>query len=334
MDSLYLAGDIGGTKTRLALYSPKIGPHKPFVDKTYLSNDFPSLESIVQEFLVDRSEKILSASLGVAGPVIQGRSRITNLRWVIDAKKISQEIDNAPVDLLNDMQSIAFAIPNLKSTDLEQLVPGDPDPQGTIGIVAPGTGLGEGFLVWIGNSYKPFPSEGGHASFGPETSEQLQLLNFLLPRFGHVSFERVCSGIGIINLYTFLKEGVGLEEPEWLRQQLMKEEDLTPVIVQNGLNRRAEICMRALDLFTSILGSEAGNLALKVLATGGIYLGGGLPPRIMPILRQSTFQQSFTSKGRFSTMLTKVPVYVILHPQAGLFGAACHAQSKYSQTGS
>ena len=334
MDSLYLAGDIGGTKTSLALYSPQIGPHLPLAEKTYPSNDFPSLEIIVQDFLADRSEKILSASLGVAGPVIQCRSQITNLRWVVDADKISQEIDDAPVELLNDMQTIAYAIPNLQSTDIEQLIPGESEPKGTIGIIAPGTGLGEGFLVWVGDSYKSFPSEGGHASFGPETSEQLELLNYLMPRFGHVSFERVCSGIGIGNLYTFLLEGIGLNEPDWLRQQLVKEEDPTPVIVQNALNRRTDICMRTLDLFTSILGSEAGNLALKVLATAGIYLGGGLPPRILPILRQSTFHQSFTSKGRFSSMLMKVPVYVILHAQAGLFGAACHAQMRFNQAGS
>ena len=177
--------------------------------------------------------------------------------------------------------------------------------------------------MWNGERYQPFPSEGGHVSFGPETPMQLQLLNYMDPIFGHVSYERVCSGMGIANLYAFLRDKKGLEEPDWLGKQLAEVPDPTPVIAQAALENKAEICTQTMDLFVSILGSEAGNLALKILATGGIYLGGGIPRRVLPLLRGETFKQGFLDKGRFTDMLTRVPVYVITHPHAGVFGAAC-----------
>jgi glucokinase len=324
MNGQYLAGDIGGTKTVLALFSPEQGPHQVLSEETYPSGEYSSLEAIVREFLRNQSGAIRGASIGVAGPVIGGRSSITNLPWVIDSKALSQELGGAPVDLLNDLQAIAYGIPHLKPVDLEMLIPGDPQEQGTIAVIAPGTGLGEGFLVCVRDRYQPYPSEGGHTSFGPETSLELELLNYLLPLFGHVSFERVCSGIGVINLYTFLREAKQLLEPDWLRAALSTANDPTPIIFQAALEGRAEICVQTLELFVSILGSEAGNLALKVLATGGIYLGGGIPPRIRSFLQGEQFRRAFINKGRFADMLTRVPVYLILHKKAGLFGAACH----------
>ena len=320
----FLAGDIGGTKTVLALYSPDLGPNQPLVERTYLSNQYASLVEIVRDFLREEGGSVSGASIGVAGPVIGGRSQVTNLRWVVDAECLSRELGGAPVNLLNDLEAIAAGIPHMPPEDLVTLIPGEPMVHGTIGVVAPGTGLGEGFLVWIGDRYRAYPSEGGHASFGPETPLELELLNFLWPVFDHVSYERVCSGIGMINLYRFLRDGKGLEEPGWLTEALAGAQDPTPVIVQAALADRAEICTKTLELFVSILGSEAGNLALKVLATGGIYLGGGIPPRILPYLRKETFRRSFVDKDRFADMLTRVPVHVIIHRQAGLFGAACH----------
>jgi glucokinase len=324
MDDRYLAGDIGGTKTILALFSPENGPHRPLVEKTYPSNDYATLEEIVCDFLREDPHGVSGASIGVAGPVIGGRSQVTNLRWVVDAVNLSRVLDGAPVNLLNDLEAIAAGIPHMYPEDLATLIPGEPQVHGTIGVIAPGTGLGEGFLVWTGERYRSYPSEGGHSSFGPETPLELELLNYLWPTFDHVSYERVCSGLGMINLYKFLRDGKGLEEPAWLKDALAGTNDPTPVIARAAMAGKAEICTKTLELFVSILGSEAGNLALKVLATGGIYLGGGIPPRILPFLEVENFRRSLVDKGRFADVLTRVPVYVILHRHAGLFGAACH----------
>jgi glucokinase len=324
MEDRYLAADIGGTKTILALFSPTKGPHNPIIEKTYPSNDYDSLEDIVLDFLRGEPDGISGASIGVAGPVIGGKSHVTNLRWIVDAGSLSRVLDGAPVNLLNDLEAITTGIPYLKPLELATLIPGEPQVHGTIAVIAPGTGLGEGFSVWTGERYRSYPSEGGHSSFGPETPVELELLNFLWPTFGHVSYERVCSGLGMINLYRFFRDGKGLAEPAWLKEELAGVNDPTPVIARAALEGKAEICTKSLELFVSILGSEAGNLALKVLATGGVYLGGGIPPRILPFLEMENFRRSFIDKGRFADVLNRVPVHVILHRHAGLFGAACH----------
>jgi len=324
MDEMYLAGDIGGTKTRLALYSVKKGAYDPVEEKTYPSQVYPSLEEIVQIFLSDKPFNLMGASFGIAGPIIGSRARVTNLSWVVEETTLSETIGGAPVNLLNDLHAVASSIPYLNPKDLEVLIPGQPSAQGAKGVIAPGTGLGEGFLVWDGERYQSYPSEGGHASFGPETPLQLELLNYMDPIFGHVSYERVCSGMGIANLYQFLRDGKGLSEPRWLQEEITAAKDPTPIIARAALEDKAEICTRTMDLFVSILGSEAGNLALKVLATGGIYLGGGIPRRILPLLKTDAFRLAFTDKGRFAKMLWDVPVFVITHPKAGVFGAACY----------
>jgi len=195
---------------------------------------------------------------------------------------------------------------------------------GALGVIAPGTGLGEGFLVWGGKRYQPHPSEGGHSSFGPQTPLQLELLNYMDDIYAHVSYERVCSGLGIANLYKFLRDGKGMNEPGWLKDELEDAEDPTPIIAQAALEDKAEICTQTMVLFVSILGSEAGNLALKVMATGGVYLGGGIPPKILPKLKDGTFMASFVNKGRFADMLAQIPVYVILNDKTALFGSACY----------
>jgi glucokinase len=324
MDELYLAGDIGGTKTRLALFSLSASDCEPFEIESFPSQKYASLEDIVLTYLAGKATKLSGASFGIAGPIFSGRAQVTNLSWTVEERKLSEALEGIPVKLLNDLHAIASAVPHLKPQHLMTLIPGEPTPQGAKGVIAPGTGLGEGFLLWDGERYQPYPSEGGHTSFGPETPLQLELLNYLDPIFGHVSYERVCSGLGIRNLYNFLRDGKGFEEPEWLGEQLSEVEDPTPVIAQAALENKAEICTQTMDLFVSILGSEAGNLALKVLATGGIYLGGGIPRRILPLLEGEAFRQGFLDKGRFADMLTRVPVYVITHPAAGVFGAACH----------
>jgi glucokinase len=332
MDEMYLAGDIGGTKTRLALFSTQGNLHDPLEINTYPSQDYASLVDIIREFLGDKPYPLTGASFGIAGPIIENRAQVTNLSWVVDSDIVSKVIGGRPVNLLNDLHAIASGIPYLKPSEMETLISGQPVEHGALGVIAPGTGLGEGFLVWDGKRYQPYPSEGGHSSFGPQTHLQLELLNYMDKFYGHVSYERVCSGLGIANLYKFLRDGKGIKEPSWLNDELAGVDDPTPIIARAALENKSEICSKTMDLFVSILGSEAGNLALKVLATGGIYLGGGIPKRILPLLKTDNFRLAFTDKGRFAKMLWDVPVHVITHPRAGLFGAACHGLLRNGET--
>lgn len=321
---LLLAGDIGGTKTTLALFTPEAGPRRPLAQATFPSREHGSLENIVAQFLTGTNVRVTEASFGVAGPVVQGRAQVTNLPWQADEHALSRALDGAPVRLLNDLDAIAHAVPFLEPSDLETLNEGQPEQHGPLVVIAPGTGLGEAFLVWDGKRYQPFPSEGGHADFAPTTPTQVELLSYLLTRFDHVSYERVCSGKGLPNLYAFLRDSGRFAEPDWLREQLASARDPTPIIVRAALENAAHISSAALRLFVSILGGEAGNLALRVLATGGVYLGGGIPPRILSQLKEPFFMRSFTRKGRFAHLLARVPLHVILNPQVALLGAACH----------
>ncbi len=319
-----LAGDIGGTKTKLGIFSSDEGPRHILFQETYPSEEYESLESIVKEFMSDKETDIASASFGVAGPVLEGRAKITNLSWVIEVAALSDALDGAPVRLLNDLNAISHSIPLLQADDLETLNLGERDTHGAIAVIAPGTGLGEGYLVWDGERYIPSPSEGGHTDFGPTTLEEVDLLNYLQRKFDHVSYELVCSGMGMPNIYAHLKDSGKFTEPSWLKNEIESADDPTPVIVQAATERGADIAVAALERFVSILGSEAGNLALKVLATGGVYLGGGIPPRILPQLKKDIFMQAFTRKGRLSDLLSRVPVDVIMQPEVALFGAAQH----------
>lgn len=319
---MLLAGDVGGTKTVLALFSAEKGAQAPQQEATFASDEYDSLEAIIDQFLKDKGVKLTCAAFGVAGPVVKDRAEITNLPWIIDAATIQQALGLESVYLLNDLEAIATAVPHLKSTDLATINPGKPPAHGPIAVIAPGTGLGEAFSIWSGDRYRACPSEGGHTSFAPATEQQQALLAYLQPRFDHVSYERVCSGKGIPNLYNYLRDSGHYTEPPWLREELATAEDPTPIIVKTALEARADICEATLDLFIEILAGEAGNLALKVLATGGIYLGGGIPPRILPRLKNDSFTAAFLDKGRLADVLTDVPVYVILNPKTALYGAA------------
>jgi glucokinase len=321
---MILAGDIGGTKTILGLFDKEHGPHMPLLEEKFKSDDYPSLKSMVVDFLSRHKAQPELASFGVAGPVHDNRVYVTNLAWEVDGRKLSQALDGSPVYLINDLHSIASAIPTLEEDDLQTLKQGESDEEGPISVIAPGTGLGEAFLFWDGTRYRPIPSEGGHTDFAPATRLELELLAFMQKRFKHVSYERVCSGLGIPNLYQFLRESNRYSEPSWLAEALEQKEEKTPTIVKSAIEGTSELCVAALDLFMAILGSEAGNLVLQVLATGGVYLGGGIPPRILPQLRTGPFLEAFTRKGRFSELLNEVPVLVIVNPKVGLFGAANH----------
>ncbi len=326
---MLLAGDIGGTKTVLSIFSPEQGPNVPLTQKTFSSTAYQSLESMIRDFLqtVDANVEIVAACFAVAGPVFSNRAHITNLSWVIDAENVKSTFGWSNVLLMNDLEAVAYAIPILEPDDIFTISAGNSVSGGNISVVAPGTGLGEAFLTMNDGQYTAHASEGSHASFAPMNSLQAGLLSFLQETMGfeHVSYERVCSGgLGIPNIYRYLKETKFAEEPKWLSEKLAESDDPTPVIMAAALDQNTEcpLCQAVLDLFVSILGAEAGNHALKIMATGGIYLGGGIPPRILPELQKPAFLNALRGKGRFQSMLTNFPVKVILNVQAGLMGAA------------
>ena len=321
--TILLAGDLGGTKTNLAIFTTQTGPHAPLVEATFPSNRYPSLEAIAREFMAQIDYKPDRACFGVAGPVIQGRATITNLPWQMDQHHMAQTLGLASVHLLNDLVSIANAVPILEPTDLHVLNPGQPVEGGAIAVVAPGTGLGEAYLTWDGSRYHAYASEGGHADFAPTDALQVDMLRYLQAGREHVSYETVCSGKGLPNIYQFLKDSGYAPEPDWLALEMEAAADRTPVIVNAAVGPNPPaLCTATLTTFVSILGAEAGNMALKVLAAGGVYLGGGIPPRILPMLEQGQFMAAFQQKGRFANLIRNFPVQLILNPNAALLGAA------------
>ena len=327
---MLLVGDMGGTKTVLAVFSPESGPHQPISETTYPSAHYPSLEAIVQDFLKQVQTPIERACFGVAGPIFDGKAHITNIAWEIDEASLKSRFGWEKVKLINDLQSVGYAIPALEPADIYTLNAGKPAAGGPIAVLAPGTGLGEGFLTCGPDSnYTAHASEGSHVSFGPTNQLQVDLLKYMREKKGydHVSYERVCSGgLGIPNLYDFLKDTGYAAQPDWLAEKLASSEDPTPVIfaAAQDADRPCELCAAVLRLFVDILAAEAGNLALKVMATGGIYLGGGISPRILPYLEEPSFLKMLRNKGRFAEVLAKMPVHVILNSKAGLFGAAAY----------
>lgn len=326
---MLLAGDIGGTKTNLAVYAAESGLSAPLAESTFPSGRYPSLEALIDDFRAHTHLPFDSAVFGVAGPVVDGKATVTNLPWRMEEEGLEAALGVKSVKLLNDLESIANAVPSLEARDLHTLRAGQPVERGPIAIVAPGTGLGEAFLTWERKRYKAHASEGGHASFAPVNEEQLEMLRFLQGKLGHISYERVCSGLGIPNIYAFYKESGRCPEPEWLAEKLAAAPDPTPVIVETALAQPdCAICRCTLEMFVAILGGEAGNMALKVLATGGVYLGGGIPPRILPVLENGRFLAEFTAKGRFAALLQNVPVHVILNPKAALLGAASYGLAR------
>jgi glucokinase len=321
--AMLLAGDIGGTKTDLAMYTPQDGPRVPHAEAEFRSDGYPNLETMVREYLGRVNLPVDRACFAVAGPVIAGQAQVTNLPWVIDAAALAQDLQLTAVHLLNDLEAIADAVLLLEPDDLHILNAGTPVLGGTIAVIAPGTGLGEAFLTWDGTRYRAYASEGGHADFAPTNPLQAGLLQSMWDRFDHVSFEAVCSGLGIPHIYTYLRNrGAAPESPE-VMAQLATAADPTPVIVEAALHPTTPcpLCVATLDNFASILGAEAGNLALKVLATGGVYLAGGLPMRMIPLLDAGGFVRAFRRKGRFADLLARVPIHVLVG-RAALIGAA------------
>jgi glucokinase len=320
---MLLAGDIGGTKTDLGIYSLERGSRAPLALAAFPSASYPSLAAMVREFLATTDLEIELACFDVAGPVISGRAKVTNLPWALTETQLAEELQLKTVYLLNDLEAIGHAVPGLLPEELHAINAGEPSPGGTLAVIAPGTGLGEAFLTWDGTRYQAHPSEGGHADFAPATELQVDLLAYLLRRLGHVSIERVCSGIGLPNLYDFLRDSGRVPESPELAARLATATDRARVITDAAVRRPDpdELCAATIDLFASILAAEAGNLALKVLATGGVYIGGGIPPRILPALEPRRFMRAFADKGRLGAVLSRVPVHVIMG-RAALTGTA------------
>jgi glucokinase len=326
---MILAGDVGGTKVHLALYDFIDGNLKHLRDKVYPAKEYAGLEEIVAEFIV--AEKITAACFGVPGPVRDGRLRLTNLPWTLDSRELATSLKIDYVFLINDLQANGYGIAELGPDQLYTLSEGDARQIGNRALISAGTGLGEALMVWDGRDYVPYPSEGGHADYAPRNEDEIDLLRFLRQKYnGRISFERVVSGQGITNCYEFLREVRGLEEPAWLAER-MTQEDPNAVITDCALKAKSEICEKALDMFVSAYGAEAGNLALKVLSVGGFYVGGGIAPRILEKLKDGTFIKAFTDKGRLSQLLVNMPVRVILESRTALIGAAAYAEARAAE---
>lgn len=321
-EPLLLAGDAGGTKTVLALVHAVSGTIA--AEATFPSREYESLQAVVAAFRRRYDAPVRYASFSVAGPVMGGRARITNLPWVLDADALAGELGVEGVRLMNDLQATAFAVPHLMPHQLSTIHAGAADPAGVKAVVAVGTGLGEAVLVPGPGGVQALPSEGGHTDFAPRSAMQRALLASLQTRYEHVSYERVCSGQhGIPNLYRFLADRSTHPAPAWLTSRLATTADPTPVIVEAALAPDGcRTCRRTLRLLAAILGAEAGNMALRTLATGGVYVGGGIPPRILPALRSRAFRDGFRRKGPMSDLVGSIPVHVILEPRAALLGAA------------
>jgi glucokinase len=324
-----LAGDVGGTKTALALFDVRRRALAVVREGVLPSHGYASLSEAIRQFLVEGSPaRIDAAFVGVAGPVIDGRCAATNLPWVVDEASLAECVATPRVRLVNDLEAAGHGVLGLEPAALAPLQAGEPR-KGTMALIAAGTGLGEVLLVWDGRRHHVVSSEGGHADFAPRTDLETELLRFLRKEFGSVSYERVVSGPGLSNIYRFLLSSDGAPETEWLRSR-METGDPSAAIAEAALDHRDPRAVQALDLFVSIYGAEAGNLALKALATGGVLIGGGIAPKIQPKLADGTFMKAFRDKGRLRDMMTAIPVHVVLEPRAALLGAAAIGRSLLS----
>ena len=320
---MLLVADIGGTKTDLAVFTKEKGPHTPLAETRFQSAEHASPEEMVAAFLAQVREPVTRAVFAVAGPVVRGRAHTTNLPWVLDEASLARALKLSSVRLMNDLAAVAHAVPLLRPRDLETLAEGEPEQGGALAVLAPGTGLGQAFLTWDGQRYRAHPSEGGHVDFAPQDALQRELQLYVAREHGHVSCERVCSGMAVPTLYAFLRERGHAPEDAALAARMAGTADDTPSIVEAAFGAPPDaLALAALELMTDVLAAQAGNVALASLATGGVYLGGGMSPRLLPLLRAPRFLERFRAKGRFADFMQRVPLHVILHPRAALLGAA------------
>ena len=324
-----LSGDIGGTKTRLAVFTVDGLTLEALAEEEYPSQQYASLSTIIETFLKQHDVVIDVAGFGIAGPVRNNSVDATNLPWHISANSIAERFNIKQVALINDLEANAWGIRSLQDNDFYQLNTGNPVRSGNAAIIAAGTGLGEAGLYFDGEDYCPFATEGGHTDFSPSSELEVKLLGFLLERYKHASWERVLSGPGLVTLHEFLCNYRKKEIPADL-QDAMRSADAAAAISQAALKGHDEISLEALELFVHLYGVEAGNLALKIMATGGLYIGGGIAPKILDVLKDGTFMTAFSAKGRMQSLLENMPVRVILNDRTALYGSAVYAILKHN----
>lgn len=323
---MILAGDVGGTKAALALFDVRGEGLTAEREVTLPSHEFSGLDAVVARLLAQGpAVRIDAACFGVPGPVVNGRCGTVNLPWVLDEAQLSRALAIPRVKLINDLEALGWGVLGLPAADLLVLQPGRVNATGHRALIAAGTGLGQAGVIWDGEQYHPLPSEGGHADFAPRTDREIELLRFLRAEFGHVSYERVLSGPGLFNVYRFVRAARPGPEPAWLADELGAG-DPAAAVSGAALAGRDPRCVEALDLFVSIYGAETGNLALRTLATGGVYVGGGIAPKIRATLEDGRFMAAFRDKGRLAELMASFPVYVVLDPRAALLGAAGYAR--------
>jgi glucokinase len=327
---IVLAGDVGGTHARLALVRVRGTEFEILIERIFPSRNYAALEIILKEFLDSQSTKPDLAGIGVAGPIRDGKCVATNLPWIVDASKLAAVAALPRVVLLNDMEANAYGIATLAENDLALLQKGEPYSHGNAAVISAGTGLGEAGMMWDGAMLRPVPGEGGHASFAPEGELQAEMFEYLMKRYGHVSCERVLSGPGLVNIYQFLRD-TGREPETRAIAKEMKAGDPAAAISRAAQAHASGLCVRAMEMFVQIYGAEAGNLALKFLASAGVYLGGGIAPKILSELKGGQFLEAFASKGRMRPLLEQIPIYVILNENTALRGAVRGAMLFSSQ---
>jgi len=337
---MILAGDVGGTKVHLALYDFEGGRLKPVRDEKYPANEFSTLDAVVTSFLAGGSSagapatspsEIVAACFGCPGPVRNGRLKLTNLPWTLDQRDLAKSLAIEHIFLINDLEANGYGIPELAPASIVTLHEGDAAEVGHRGLIAAGTGLGEALLIWDGKTHRPIPSEGGHCDFAARNDREVALLQYLRKTLnGRVSWERVVSGLGIQNVYAYLRDVEKLDEPQWLRDK-MKTEDPNAAIGQCAEDGSSALCYETMQTFASAYGAETGNIALKVLAAGGMYLGGGIAPKMLKTLTGGGFMQAFLDKGRLSPVLESIPVRVILDDTCALLGAAGYAEARAAE---
>ncbi len=324
---MLLVGDNGATKTSLAIFASKDHLRTPLLQAELPSSRYESLTALVKDFLTGVTYPITQAVFGVAGPVVNGRAKITSLPWSVDERLLEKDLQIPVVRLINDLEAIANAVPLLERSDLYTLNIGAPETNAPIATVASGTGFGVAFSLWNGTGYRAYPSEGGLANFAPSTLLEADLLTWMLKKQEHVCYDLLGGGAGLPHIYAYLKERGNIEEPSNFAEQLATSSDPNPLIVVGAMHPQEPIalCVATLKVYASILGGVVGNIALQMLATGGVYIGGGIPPRVLPFLDSEEFLKSFMSKGALSGFLASVPVHVILNPRVGLIGAAAYS---------
>jgi glucokinase len=325
MPAMILAGDVGATKTILGLFRASAGRVDPVREESFDSASYPSLDAIVHEFLSAGRHRVDRAAFGIAGPVVGGKSRVVNLKWSVDGRRLARRLEIARFRLLNDVEATAWGVSALSPRKLANLTPGLRGGPGNAAVIAAGTGLGMALLLWDGKRHHPCASEGGHQEFGPRDDLEIALLRSLRRRHGRVSAERVVSGPGISEIYRFLVENRWGRESDSLGRELALAPDPNRVVSRAGLVGRDPLAEKALDMFVSLYGAVAGNLALAACATAGLYVGGGIAVDILPKLRAGGFVRAFRDKGRLSSLSSRIPVRVILEPRTALLGAAACA---------